>query len=260
MTTQNFESQLSNMPSEATVLEASNSELSSTESAVADNTASASALDTARYGLAMPIAAGVTITLMLSMAALVTTEFSPQDKSETMAYEINPVENITEAPIEIEAPDPLKEIEVPPPPPKLDITKVAEVKVPHVPIGDSVPPLDPMELDLDVGLGDSVQIDGEEQPLVRIPPIFPSRFLEGNNSGYCKVRFDVSPQGAPYNVQVTSCTNRTLTRPTIKSVQRWKYRPKVKNGQAVARSGLETTIRFDLQDERGQMLPLPSGY
>ena len=102
--------------------------------------------------------------------------------------------------------------------------------------------------------------DRDAQPLVRIPPIFPPRFLQGDNSGYCKVRFDVSPEGQPFNVVTTRCTSRMLESATKKSVQKWKYNPKIVDGRPTSRSGVESTIRFDLQDERGRKLPLPSGY
>jgi protein TonB len=96
--------------------------------------------------------------------------------------------------------------------------------------------------------------------LVRIPPVFPNRFLQGDYSGYCRVTFDVSPEGQPFNVSAQLCTNDQLKAPTLKSVQRWKYAPKIQNGRPVSRSGLETTIRFDLNDDRGQRLPLPTGF
>ena len=102
--------------------------------------------------------------------------------------------------------------------------------------------------------------DRDAQPLVRIPPSFPPRFSQGNNSGFCTVRFDVSPEGQPFNVQTVVCTSNQLKSATVKSVQKWKYNPKIVDGRAVARSGVESKIRFDLQDERGRKLPLPSGY
>jgi len=56
------------------------------------------------------------------------------------------------------------------------------------------------------------------------------------------------------------CTSSQLRSATVKSVQKWKYNPKIVDGRAVSRSGVESKIRFDLQDERGRKLPLPSGY
>jgi len=105
-----------------------------------------------------------------------------------------------------------------------------------------------------------IKIEKTVAPLVRVPPVFPARFLQGNFSGYCRVSFDISPEGRPFNVQTTICTNQQLESATVKSVQDWKYSPEIRDGRPVSRSGLETIIRFDLQGERGELLPLPNGF
>lgn len=99
--------------------------------------------------------------------------------------------------------------------------------------------------------------DRDAQPLVRIPPAMPTRFLSGENSGYCKAKFDVSPEGQPFKVMTTYCTNTQLSRATVRSIQKWKYNPKIVNGQPVSRSGVETKVTFELQDEYGKVLPYP---
>jgi len=99
--------------------------------------------------------------------------------------------------------------------------------------------------------------DRDAQPLVRIPPMMPPRFLEGENSGFCRVKFDVSPDGQPFNVETTYCTSASLARPTIQSVQKWKYNPKIVDGSRVARTGVESKVTSLLQDERGRPLPFP---
>lgn len=102
--------------------------------------------------------------------------------------------------------------------------------------------------------------DRDAQPLVRIPPSLPPRFMHSNNSGFCNVLFDVSAEGQPFNVQTTFCTSKLLERASIRSVQKWKYNPKIVDHQPVSRTGVESTIRFQLLDERGQPYPLPPGY
>jgi protein TonB len=44
-------------------------------------------------------------------------------------------------------------------------------------------------------------------------------------------------------------------RPTNKAVLKWTYKPKILDGRAVARHGVKTTIRFNLLDERGRIIP-----
>ena len=212
-----------------------------------------------RYGAVLPAAAILTVGLTLTMAALVATEFTPQEKTETASYEINPLEDDLPDPIRRLELDPLREVEVPPPPPKLAVAKSDAVKEPIIEITGKEIIFKKADLDIDTKF-DLQPIDKDPTPLVRIPPTFPSRFLQGDVSGYCRVRFDVNPKGQPFNVTATICTSNQLKSPTVRSVQKWKYAPKIQNGRPVSRSGLETTIRFDLKDERGEVLPLPSGY
>jgi len=211
-----------------------------------------------RYGAALPIAAIVTIGLTVSMAALIATEFTPQDKADIASFEINP--RVDEPPsIErTKEPELLKKVEIPPAPPTLDITKTVAVDLPIVEVPGKTSIFDTDRLEIE--MSSPVEIDQDPTPLVRIPPVFPNRFLQGDVSGYCGVQFDISAEGLPFNVQTTVCTNNQLKSATVKSVQKWKYAPQMRNGNAVSRSGLKTTIRFDLKDEGGETLPVPEGY
>jgi len=211
-----------------------------------------------RYATVMPVAAVTTVGLMLSMAALISAEFKPQDKVEVASFEINPrvieIDDFIKTEIK-----PVQEVEVPPPPPTTGIIQTAEVKLPTRVVAGKKNVFEMKDIIFDDPI--NIHVDKENPtPLVRIPPIFPNRFLQGDVSGYCKIRFDVSPEGQPMNIQTTLCTNTKLKSATVKSVQKWKYNPKIVDGRPTSRSGVESTIRFDLQDERGRKLPLPSGY
>ena len=211
------------------------------------------------YGMALPLAALMTIGLTVSMASLIATEFKPQDKLETANYEINPrVDDILEPPRN-EKPDPLKQVETPPPPPTIATFKTAAVSLPTIEVVGKKTELDIGKLDLGQSL-ETIPIERELAPINRIPPVFPARFMQGNVSGYCRVRFDINPEGKVFNIDTTICTDSQLRTATIKSVRKWRYTPQIEDGRPVSRSGLETKIRFDLTDERGARLPFPSGY
>ena len=94
--------------------------------------------------------------------------------------------------------------------------------------------------------------DRDVQPLLRIAPIMPPR---AEKSGHCRVRFNVSAEGAPFDVQTTYCTQSLFERATLKSVQRWKFNPKIVNGRPVAMTGVENKVTYRLTDERGQLIP-----
>jgi len=205
-----------------------------------------------------PLAAVFTVGLFLAMRGLISKEFQPQDKSETASFEINPkVEDIKVIERETRV-DKVKKVITPPPPPQIERAKADKPTEKIASIEGAIPEFEAPKIDkqnFKIAVSDR-----DAQPLVRIPPVFPPRFMQGDNSGYCKVRFDVSPEGQPFNVQTTTCTSNQIKSATIKSVQKWKYNPKIVDGRAVARSGVESKIRFDLSDERGRKLPLPSGF
>jgi len=212
-----------------------------------------------RYGAVLPLAAVFTIGLTFTMATLVAAEFTPQDKSETVSYEINPVVIDIPNPIRTVKLDPLKKVEVPPPAPRLPTEKASPQTQPIIEVKGKKDIFVPKRIDVGE-VTKSVKINRELTPIRRIPPVFPRRFTTGDVSGYCRVRFDIAPKGNPVNVTVSLCTNQELKAPSVKSVMKWKYTPEIQNGRAVIRSGLETIIRFDLKDEGGEVLPLPKGY
>jgi len=211
-----------------------------------------------RWFITIPVAAIVTVGLFLAMRALIAKEFQPQDKTETASFEINPkVEDVKVIEREIKV-DKIKKVDTPPPPPQIERAQADKPTEKIASLEGAIPEFEAPKID-----AQNFKIavsDRDAQPLVRIPPIFPPRFLQGDNSGFCKVRFDVSPEGQPFNVETTLCTSSQLKSATIKSVQKWKYNPKIVDGRSVSRSGVESTIRFDLSDERGRTLPMPSGY
>ena len=94
--------------------------------------------------------------------------------------------------------------------------------------------------------------DADAQPLVRIPPMLPAG---AETSGHCNVKFNISPDGIPYDVKIVSCSDDVFARNTVKSVEKWKYRVKIIDGQAAGRRNVEAKIRYELRDENGNVIP-----
>jgi len=214
--------------------------------------------NTIRWLVFTPLAAVLTVGLFLAMRALISKEFQPQDKQEVASFEINPkVEElkIIERETVIEQ---VQQVITPPPPPQIERAKADKPTERIASIEGAIPEFETPKIDA-TNFKIAVS-DRDAQPLVRIPPQIPTRFLSGDNSGYCTAEFDVSPQGKPFNVVTTRCTSSQLKSATIKSIQKWKYNPKIVDGRPVARSGVRTKVEFRLQDERGRLLPVPSGF
>jgi protein TonB len=200
--------------------------------------------------LAIVPAAIVTVVLFVLMMSLISEEFKPQDKLDINSFEINPkVEDVKILERETTITE-IKKIETPPPPPIIERQKADRPAEPIASMEGAVPEFKAPEIDRS-----QFQItvsDRDAQPLVRIPPIMPPR---AEKSGHCKVKFNVSPDGAPFDVETTYCTQSLFSRPTVRSVQKWKYNPKIQDGRPVGRRGVESIIRFRLTDERGNIIP-----
>ena len=200
--------------------------------------------------LAIVPAALVTVVLFVLMMSLISDEFQPQDKREFNAFEINPKVEDVELLVRETTVTQIKKIETPPPPPQIERQKADQPSEPIASLEGAVPEFEAPTIDRN-----QFQItvsDRDAQPLVRLPPQMPDR---AEKSGHCKVRFDVSPEGNPFNIEATYCSQNVFKRNSIRSVERWKYNPKIQDGRAIGRRGVETTIRFKLADERGNLIP-----
>ena len=196
------------------------------------------------------LAVGVTCLIGLGMAAMIKSEFTPQDKAKALTFDINPVPEDIMPPPDRAMPEQMQLVETPPPPPRIEQVEATEPTVEIVSLDGGVPDFEMP----DINQKDFVITvsDREVQPLVLISPIMPPR---ADKSGHCRVRFNVSAEGAPFNVQTTYCTQSLFERATIKSVQRWKFNPKIVNGRPVAMRGVENKVTYRLTDERGQPIP-----
>ena len=62
------------------------------------------------------------------------------------------------------------------------------------------------------------------------------------------VQFDVTPEGTTTNVQVVDSSDTCFNRSVIRSVERWKYQPKVVDNTPQWRRGVQTTITYELTE------------
>ncbi len=200
--------------------------------------------------LAIIPAAIVTVGLFVLMMSLISEEFKPEDKIELSDFEINPtVEDVKIIERETKVTE-IKQIETPPPPPQIERAKADQPSEPVATLEGAIPEFEAPKIDrsqFEIAVSDR-----DAQPLVRIPPQMPPR---AEKSGHCRVKFNVSPEGQPFDVVATYCTERLFERPSIRSVQKWKYNPKIQDGRPVGRTGVESKITFRLADERGNIIP-----
>jgi periplasmic protein TonB len=97
------------------------------------------------------------------------------------------------------------------------------------------------------GLGFGVS-DGEYLPIVKVAPVYPSRAASRGLEGYVIVEYTVTRQGTTRDVVVVETSSSLFDRAAVDSAAKYKYKPRVINGEAVEVPGVRTIIRFELEN------------
>jgi protein TonB len=96
-----------------------------------------------------------------------------------------------------------------------------------------------------------VSVGGSDRdviPLVRIEPDYPRRAAQRGQEGYVVVRFTITPAGTIRDPEVVeSKPPGVFDREAVRAVERWKYNPKVEEGVAVERRGVQVRLTFKLE-------------
>ncbi|WP_198674479.1 energy transducer TonB [Idiomarina tyrosinivorans] len=100
----------------------------------------------------------------------------------------------------------------------------------------------------DLGNGLSLQSsDGEYLPIVKVQAMYPRRALQRGIEGYVLVEFTVTPQGSVTNPHVVKAEPEGIfEQAAMDAVLKFKYKPRVVNGEPVAVEGVQNRITFEM--------------
>jgi protein TonB len=213
-----------------------------------------------RWLFALAATIGVNLLLLLLMARLVEGGPPRIERDAAKALRIDLVQVRREPP-----PEPKSLLEPPPPPPQ---------KAPPPPPEASVPqsrprlipqalPMPSMALPLRLGAGPFIgayappappiaapAAEADVTPLVRINPRYPRRALRAGIEGKVVVELTVQADGSVSDPEVISAEPANLFETSVlRAVKRWKFAPKIVDGEAVSRRVLQT-VRFTLSKKR----------
>ena len=139
-----------------------------------------------------------------------------------------------------------KEPEEPPPPPDL---RMAKSNKPSQEMGDMAFAID---VDVEVG-GTDIAIaasDSDVVPIVRVNPQYPLRASERGIEGWVEVEFTISKTGTVKNPMVlNSHPSSIFDREALKAIRKWKYNPKIEDGEPIERPGVKVRLKFDLSGQ-----------
>jgi len=95
--------------------------------------------------------------------------------------------------------------------------------------------------------GDEVP-DGDVVALFQVPPQYPPEAARDRIEGWVKIRFTILPDGTVADPKVLeSAPRRVFDRSAMTAILRWKFKPRIVDGQAVPRPA-ELTIDYTLPD------------
>ncbi len=109
----------------------------------------------------------------------------------------------------------------------------------------------PVETDIEMSGGFSLGVgEGDYLPIVKVAPIYPQRALARSIEGYCVVQYVVTKSGTirdPFVVE-GQCTSSLFHRASIQASLKFKYKPRVIDGEAVEVPGVQNKFTFEIQE------------
>jgi len=109
----------------------------------------------------------------------------------------------------------------------------------------------PVETDIEMSGGFSLGVgEGDYLPIVKVAPIYPQRALSRSIEGYCVVQYVVTKNGTirdPFVVE-DQCTSSLFHRASIQAALKFKYKPRVMDGQAVEVPGVQNKFTYEIQE------------
>ena len=200
----------------------------------------------ARYILATTFALLVTFALFWGMQALITTGENPTDGSiQGRKVEIGEVRQAQDLEQKIRKPDKPEDADTPPETPEMDM----DTNVDNVNTGIEIG-MAPVVAVVSVGgTGGFAASDGDYLPIVKVAPIYPRRAAERGLSGYVIVEFTVTKFGTVVDAKVIESTNSVFNRSALKAALKFKYKPKVVDGEPIDVAGVLHKITFEMEDK-----------
>lgn len=105
-----------------------------------------------------------------------------------------------------------------------------------------------INVDLNVG-GGGFSSDGEYLPIVKVAPVYPRRAQTRGIEGYVLLEFIVTRTGAVANpVVIEAKPPGIFDRSAINAALKFKYKPKVVNGEPIDVAGVRNRITFELAE------------
>lgn len=200
-----------------------------------------------RWLVSMALALLITLLLFYLMQALIATGAQLEQRVNVVKIVDATMPEIEmEVVREVERPQPIEQLDTPPPDVPERTTNL-----------DNGPGLNferaAINLDsgLDIGAAGISITDGEMLPLVNVTPQYPTRAASRGIEGWCQVSFTVTATGGVSDVIVVDAEpSGIFDSSSIRAAEKFKFQPKVVDGQGVPVPNVQYVFRYQLEGEQ----------
>jgi len=201
----------------------------------------------ARMAIGLVVALGVTLSLFWVMQYLIATADRSlnEDSAGTMLdfVRVKRDESIERRQRKPEKPPPPQAPPPQPPTPQLDSLNPNAEKIAISAV--------PVETDIEMTGGFSLGVgEGDYLPIVKVAPIYPNRALTRGIEGYCVVQYTVTSLGTTKDPVVIEdqCTSSLFHRASVNAALKFKYKPRILDGQAVEVPGVQNKFTYEITE------------
>ncbi|MFC6633285.1 energy transducer TonB [Microbulbifer taiwanensis] len=193
------------------------------------------------------LAVATTFALIFTMHALIEANLgAPEEEEQIKVADVVMPDQKIETQYDTSKPDKPDEPETPPP-------EMPEPEFDQPDLDDSINMSAPRaNADLKVGGIGGFASEGDYLPIVKVQPQYPRRALQRGIEGYVIVEYTVTTNGSvrdPKVIEAFTLDGNPTTifnRAAIKSAMKYKYKPRVQDGQAIEVPGVRTKISFNM--------------
>jgi protein TonB len=109
----------------------------------------------------------------------------------------------------------------------------------------------PVETDIEMSGGFSLGVgEGDYLPIVKVAPIYPARALQRGLEGFCVVQYTVTSLGTIRDPVIVEdqCSSSLFHRASLQAALKFKYKPRVIDGNAVEVPGVQNKFTFEIME------------
>ncbi len=212
-----------------------------------------------RYLISASLAFGMTLGLFLLMHSLIALAAHEEvkDVKSQKIIEFVRLKRAVEQPIEEQTLPEKAKAETPPPPPDIATpsmnnqgggTNVASIAQ-SMEAPTQATSMKDVKLVGGPGLGSAAPSDTEAVPMVRVQPMYPPEAAQRRIEGWVVVEFTITENGSVKNPRVVDAHPSSIfNHAALRSIRKWKYKPKIENGKRVEWPGVRTKLTFKLDE------------